>query len=370
MPQLRCSRHFRWNCEEEFSSLGIKGDDQSYFLNISFGAKVDGVYHEGLLDSQDSELFDALLLSLETEISKKELEIRLPGSTPQFFSWLQKHAAVMKASVTAEAKQKAGLDPNENVTTNPSESVNHVLKEAAEYEREMTLAEFIALAKAVAEGQRQEQLRAVVRKGKYHFKSEFAFFEVEESKWMREMTEKQRQHHLTVVMQTELDVARAPNQKSPALTTLPPYSSANLPNIPGTVLASIWIKASELLQAPNAVMQAPSDKESDLRFSVHSRSSSCPNSVTLSKNGQMSCTCLMFRSSPNVCSHAVTTAQKANSLTNNLEWVRQTNKAASVYDISTANVNRRAAGAKGGGGARKAKEDTSRSGIIDKSSDG
>ena len=131
--------------------------------------------------------------------------MRPAGSSPQFYTWLQKHASVMKNSLT-KARRNAGLEENEKITTNPSESVNHVLKEAADYE-EMALPEFIALSKSIGESQRQEQLRAVIRKGKYRFKEEFASLEMSESKWMHEMNQDQRQCHLQLVMQTNLDAA-------------------------------------------------------------------------------------------------------------------------------------------------------------------
>ena len=121
----------------------------------------------------------------------------------------------MKNSLPEEARRNAGLE--EKITTNPSESVNHVLKEAADYE-EMALPEFIALSKAIGESQRQEQLRAVIRKGKYRYKEEFAFLEISESKWMHEMNQDQQQRHLQLVMHTNLDAARGPNQTS-SLTT-------------------------------------------------------------------------------------------------------------------------------------------------------
>ena len=61
MPLLRCSRHFRGNCKEQLNSLGIRGEEQTYFLYCIFGTSMGGIYHEGLLDAQDSETFDALL---------------------------------------------------------------------------------------------------------------------------------------------------------------------------------------------------------------------------------------------------------------------------------------------------------------------
>ena len=85
---LRCSRHFRGNCIEQLNSLEIRGEDQTYLLNCIFGTSMGGIYHEGLLDAQDSETFDAFLMSLEEEINKREKVIRPAGSSPQFYTWL------------------------------------------------------------------------------------------------------------------------------------------------------------------------------------------------------------------------------------------------------------------------------------------
>lgn len=125
----------------------------------------------------------------------------------------------MKNSLSEEARGNAGLEAKEKIITNPSESINHVLKEAVEYE-EMTLPEFTALAKAI--GEHQEQLRTVIRKGKYRFKEGFAFLEIAASKWMHEMNQDQQQYHLHLVMQTHLDAARGPHQATSLTTSVLP----------------------------------------------------------------------------------------------------------------------------------------------------
>ena len=119
MPLLRCNRHFQENCVDKLKALGIKGKDQCYFVCCIFGLSVEDVYHKGLLDvyhkglldAPDSETFDALLMSLA--INKRELAIRPCGSSPQFYSWLQKHGVMMKSSLTEEARQNAELKPGE-----------------------------------------------------------------------------------------------------------------------------------------------------------------------------------------------------------------------------------------------------------------
>ena len=164
---------------------------------------------------------------------------------------------------------------------------------------------------------------------------------------MHEMDRGQRDRHLQLVLQTELEAAKVPTAASGiSASTFPiSYGEAKLSHIPGTVLASIWKKA---LEYPNTVIQVPSQDECVTRCSVHSRSTQFPNSVTLTEDGQMTCTCLMFKSSPNVCSHTVAAAQKANVLPTFLKWVTDTNAETNLYDVSTAKVNQRAAGQKGG----------------------
>ena len=58
--QLRCSRHLKENCQDKLKSLRIKGNDQKYFMDAIFGTTIDGIFHEGLLDSQEGDMFDAL----------------------------------------------------------------------------------------------------------------------------------------------------------------------------------------------------------------------------------------------------------------------------------------------------------------------
>ena len=95
MPLLRCNRHFRENCVDKLKSLGIKGKDQCYFVHCIFRSSTEDVYNEGLLDAPDSETFDALLMSLEDQMNERELAIWPPGSSPQFYCWLQKHDVMM-----------------------------------------------------------------------------------------------------------------------------------------------------------------------------------------------------------------------------------------------------------------------------------
>ena len=127
----------------------------------------------------------------------------------------------------------AGLGSKKRLTTNRSESVNHVLKEAAEYE-EMSLPELIALAKAEADSQRLDVVWDIVRKGKYRLKKEFSFLEVSESKWM--------------LLQTELEASKgqtAAGGISPSTFPMS-YGEVKLSHILDKVLACRSIPPSQI----------------------------------------------------------------------------------------------------------------------------
>ena len=147
--QLRCVKHFIENVKEELKSIGIKGEAQRGNLKHIFRFVEDNIYHEGLLDANDDETFDAVLASLEPGWNKIEREPLPEGCEPKFFNWMSKKADIIKESLSARVRLRAGLQPGENMTSNAAEAGIHVLKEAADYE-EMSQPEFVVLAKSVA----------------------------------------------------------------------------------------------------------------------------------------------------------------------------------------------------------------------------
>ena len=319
---LRCVRHFTGNVKDELKSLGIKGEAQRDFLNCIFGHTEDEVYHEGLLDAKDDETFDALLASLESQWKEKELQLCPQETDPKFFAWMSKKAGMLKESLTAGVRLKAGLQPGEKITSNAAESGNHVLKEAADYE-EMSLPEFVVLAKSVASSQQQEVVRAVLRKEQYRFKPEYSYLEIKEDVWMHKMSMESRKKHLSKILQLDVGARQLPTEAAKAGQLSVSYTDAKV-NVTDSLLASIWNKASEYLANDDSIIQLPRKDEDEKKFFVYSRSKpDNPNTVTLANNGKMSCSCLMFRSTPNLCSHSVAVAEKETVLKEFLSWVAQ-----------------------------------------------
>lgn len=319
--QLRCAKHSTENVKDELKSIGIKGEAQRDFLNAIFRFVEDEVYHEGLLDAKDDQTFDAVLASLEPEWNKKERELLTEGHDPKFFNWMSKKAAMMKESLTSGVRLKAGLQPGEKMTSNAAEAGNHVLKEAADYE-EMSLPEFVVLAKSVALNQHQELVRAILRKGQYRFKDEYSYLEVKEDVWMHGMTVESRRRHVSKIMNLDLGARQVPNESATTPGQLSvSYTSANL-QITESVLSAVWNKAIEYLTKPGSFVQLPNKVDGENKFFVYSRSKpDNPNVVTVGEGGKVSCSCLMYRSTPNICSHSVAVAEREKNLQNFLSWV-------------------------------------------------
>ncbi|CAH3194452.1 unnamed protein product [Porites evermanni] len=105
--KLRCLGHFRQNIKDELKKLGIRGTQENYFLDMSFGSVCGDVRVEGILDANDEEEFDNLLIVCKREMTKRELEVR-PVTQPFLYNWILKHAELMKKSMILGVRRAAG----------------------------------------------------------------------------------------------------------------------------------------------------------------------------------------------------------------------------------------------------------------------
>lgn len=100
---------------------------------------------------------------------------------------------VIKSSMILGVRLKAGLTEDEASTSNDAESINHVLKSAIN--EELSTVEFISLVKCLAENQKQEIIRAVLRKRDYRFHRSYSHLECIESRWMHSMSVEEKKKH-------------------------------------------------------------------------------------------------------------------------------------------------------------------------------
>ena len=132
------------------------------------------------------------------------------------------------------------------------------------------------------------------------------------------------------------------------------YNAMVASGVDVAILSSIWTKAEKYLRLPNAIIEEPTD-DLTKKFKVFSKShADQPNVVIVHHNGMVHCPCLMFTTSPNLCSHAVAVAHKQGILEDFLGKVRErATSEPNLYAASTVNVNIRSAGQKGGRERRK-----------------
>lgn len=62
---LRCFGHLKRNCGDKLTALCVPKQFHSAFFGDIFGYNIGSTHHEGLVDSDSEEVFDAKLLSLE-----------------------------------------------------------------------------------------------------------------------------------------------------------------------------------------------------------------------------------------------------------------------------------------------------------------
>lgn len=68
---LRCFGHFKRNCGDKLTTLGVPKQFQSVFIGDIFGYNIGSTHHEGLVDSDSEEVVNAKLLSLEVNYHLK-----------------------------------------------------------------------------------------------------------------------------------------------------------------------------------------------------------------------------------------------------------------------------------------------------------
>jgi hypothetical protein len=134
---------------------------------------------------------------------------------------------------------------------------------------------------------------------------------------MHEMSPDQRNKHLRKVLNAEVGECNQEQQaistatSTSTIATLPiSYNSMATSGVDVAILSSIWTKAEKYLGLPNAIIEQPTDGLTK-KFKVFSKShADKPNVVIVDQDRMVHSPCLMFTTSPNLCSHAVAVAHK------------------------------------------------------------
>ena len=330
---LYCSIHVRNNVKKNLRERKFTEEKVNKITDEIFGKKIGSTYCEGLVDAGSEEVFYQQLE--DKQLHWEELEKECPGCIPGFFDWFKEHLyEVIISGMLRPLREDAGLGvPPSAFSTNASESVNAMLKRKVDYKKN-ELPNFIQHLKEVIDEQQREIERAVIRRGKYEFKEEYRFLEVDESKWFQ-MTKQQREKHMKKVADTslkgyELDVCTESKPSSLSITAEECHSGDH--KVPLASIQGIWKKAEELLAQPNAVVTAPGF-DASVKM-VASKSGKRPHLVKSGKGGRVSCDsdCPNWRSL-NICSHTVAVAETNNCLPQYIDFYRKSKHLPSITQL-------------------------------------
>ena len=343
---LLCAIHLRRNIKQKLLDLNFPVEHRRKILDEIFGGRRGSVYLEGLIDAKSAEDFDLKLAAFKPVWDQRECDQLGSTSVAHFHDWFLAYKAEdFKTSAISPVRELCGLgSPPDAFTTNASETINSVLKSKVDYKKS-DLHKFIDKLRSVVDDQQHELERAVCRRGKFRFRSEYQYLEVDEGKWFN-LTPERRHQHLQKVRQTTLaasgDVSSAVGEQqstTPCSSRAPccsssrpseviedrPVTSTNRDEVeqvlsvavdsfsndvitPRPVLDGIWTKAAQLLSVPHKIVPAPGCDA--LSRMVESKSGSRPHLVSPGKGGKFSCDndCLNFKSF-GICSHCVAVAE-------------------------------------------------------------
>ncbi len=327
------------------------------------------VFQEGLVDSSDNDDYQSKLDSLVQAWTSAEVSSL--ADVEGFVKWfLTNKADAIRDTMLRPIRVECGLgNPPDPFTTNASESINAMLKRKVSY-KQSELPAFIDHVKQLINEQEKEVERAVIKRGKYRFRKQYRFLEVEEGKWFT-MSSEQRQRHLAKVQSAAVSDACEPgvepadgagssldiqcgrgNALSKALS-VNVEAAVKAVNLPLTCVERMWLKAAELIHKEHAIVPAPG--QSPEAKMVLSYSGKSPHMVTPIKGGGFSCdsNCANWKSL-GICSHSIAVAEINGKLSEFVAFVQKKKKRPNITKLTTASMPK-GRGRKGGVPPRKRK---------------
>ena len=342
---LTCFIHVRRNIKDKLNECHISANVAKVVLDDIFGQHLGATFNEGLVDSSDSDDFRCKLESL---LSKwHNLETTSSADMTAFLQWFKTNKVeVICDTMLHPIREECGLgNPPDIFTTNPSESVNALLKHKVDYNKS-ELPIFIQKLKEMVAEQNREVERAVIRRGKYRFRTSYKFLEIEESKWFK-MTAQQRTKHLSKVHSLSVTDEEVSTQElapmmpsvNPSSLSIDAQAALKNVNVPLTSLEAIWKKAEELLNDPKAIVAAPGQSE-EARI-VLSYSGRPPHLVSPQKGGGFICdsNCPNFKSI-SFCSHTIAVAEISGKLSQFLAFLQKKKRQPNLTRLVTCSMPR------------------------------
>ena len=232
---------------------------------------------------------------------------------------------------------QAGLGkPPKSFTTNGNESLNSILKRRANL-KQSEWPQFNnnkVMKASVVEEQQLEFEKAVFGKGEYELSAEFKHLEISHLSWIQ-MTPDQCKTRIDKACKARLyfpaeslssNAESLEKSRGPDMHIGVKFDDAKVEHVSIERLSDMRQKAEELLSTPNLVLPCPGAIVSSLS-SFKAGSNDPPHLVITQKwnNGkEVKCDCPVYRSSPNICQHAIAAAENMDIISEYLHWVHKT----------------------------------------------
>ena len=166
-----------------------------------FGKNVGDVFVKGLIDAPNDIDFQHKVEALAQ--SWRSCQMQSSANLEGFLEYFMANKVpVIRNTMLRSVREECGLGCQPQIfTTNASESINAVLKNKVNYKRN-ELPDFIGKLKEVIAEQQREVERAVIGRGKYRFRQQYRFLEIQESKWFVMNTEQRKKTPLKGTLYT------------------------------------------------------------------------------------------------------------------------------------------------------------------------
>ena len=238
----------------------------------------------------------------------------------------------MKSSMIKPVRIEAGLGhPPMEYTNNDPESANFLIKHGLHFNAQKPH-EFIEKIKEIVETQQRNEDRAVYGKGQYRLREEFRHLGVDDyqrSKLTPLQLKKKLASYLNAGMEEKKDVTAEPVNENQNVETrsLSDFEaavrSANILNVPPSIIDGMILKATNLLGTPGNVIPKPGATDESY---IVAGTANKVHSVKPGKGGSWTCDRACINSSTKICEHILAVAQTTGRLNEFLTWFGRTRK--------------------------------------------
>ena len=327
---LLCSLHKRDNITRKLRELKVDETKMKQILVDIFGSVIGDTHFQGLIDSSDSTDFGQ-----KVELLRPKWESLCPG----FVDWFLKHEAdLMCSSMVASVRASAGLgNPPKSFTTNSNESLNNLLKRKVNFKRS-EWPKFNEILLGFVNDQQAEFEKSIFGQGEYELVDEFKHLEVTHCDWIR-MSAEQRKKKIEKACSVKLNFSALLSSMPEGIGTESKkclsvsFHKAKVDHVSLERLKTMWEKAEELLGTEGLILPAASAINTARQVASLSALKTgkveAPHYVCAVKHAtgmELKCDCPVYRSSPNICQHALGAAEHLQVLSDYLLWVNRTKK--------------------------------------------